>query len=172
MVAAGDKILATDVDDIEDYTINRPLVRLIAQSAQSLTDNTTTAITFGASSEDVDTHGYHDTASNTSRITPTIGVSAYWRITALAWISSNTTTSDFFVGIYKNGSIHTINRNKPDPGVSDAFSAQVTAIVLLNGTSDFVEMFINNDDTGGAARNTATGAGTACVLEAEFLRPA
>jgi hypothetical protein len=171
MVAAGDPVESADVTTIEDYTSGRPLVRLIAQSAQSITDNTNTAITFGASSEDIDTHGYHDTASNTSRITPTNGVAAYWRVTALAWMASNSTTTDLFVGIYKNGGIHTINRVKPDNTVSDAPSVQVTAIVALNGTTDYVEMYVNNDDSGGSARNTATGSGTNCVLEAEFLRP-
>ena len=169
MPASGDKIYAADVDDLGDYTIRRPLVRLIQQSAQSLTDNTATAITFGASSEDIDTHGFHDTATNNSRITPTIA--GYYLCTGILWLGGATTLAQMWSAIYKNGASVLINRCKPDLANTTAPSVQVSTIVSLNGSTDYVELYALQDDTGGAARNTTTGAANACTLEAIFLRP-
>src|SRR3982750_3036163 len=99
MVAAGDIVYASDVQTVKDYTTGRPLVRLIQQVAQSVTSQVTpaTAVTFGASSESIDTHGFHDTVTNNTRITPNIA--GYYRATGIVWLAGATTTQVMYAAI-------------------------------------------------------------------------
>jgi hypothetical protein len=79
MVAAGDPVESTNITTVEDYTIRKPLVRLIQSVVQSIPHDTDTAFTFTAGSEDIDTHGFHDETTNPSRITPS--VAGYYLLT-------------------------------------------------------------------------------------------
>jgi hypothetical protein len=169
MPAAGDTIFAIEIQDLINATIAKPLVKLRAgASAQSFADNVAAPVQFGASTEVVDTHNYHDTVTNNTRVTPT--KAGWYRCTGIVWIGAGTTTLQIYAGIYKNGAAENINRVKP-AATATACSADVEAVVSLNGSGDYVELYGFQDDSGGTARTVTTGAGTACVLEVEFLRP-
>ncbi len=167
---AGGIIQIGDYNTLANYTIYRPLVKLVAQSAQNLNSATLTAILFGAGSEDIDTHGFHDPVSNTSRITP--NVPGYYRFSGTLWLSGAVTLQHFYAGVSKNGTLQNpINRVKPNTATTAAQSAQTGLILPMNGSTDYVELIGNQTDSGAAVRATTTGAGTVCVFEAEFLRP-
>jgi hypothetical protein len=165
-VAAGATIDATDITNLQAYTTGKPLVRLVAQSAQSLADNVATAITFGASSEDIDTHGFHDTTTNPSRITP--NVAGYYRAVAAAVFEAQTTAVVSQTYVRKNGSTNMAAAGRTAPG-TQAFSLMASVIVSCNGTTDYVEMVMQQDSAG--ADNTNASVFLSSTFELEFLRP-
>lgn len=168
-MAAGDPIKATDDDTVVQSSSAKPLVRLIQQIAQSLASGTITALTFGAGSEDIDTDGYHDTATNPSRVTPL--VAGYYRLTAgINFVASGTTTGIQALTA-KNGVAQSPSqRHRPNVTVIVA-GAQSTSIASANGTTDYFEALGWQLDSGAAARLTNIGSGASSTLEVEFLRP-
>src|SRR4051812_6538784 len=129
MVAAGDPVESADITTITDYTTGKPLVRLTQQAAQSIA-TTNTAITFGASSEDIDTHGFHDTVTNNTRVTPT--VAGYYRISA-TYISAATVAPFLAVTIGKNGTVVQPRTQVYHAVTSAVKSVNTSAIQTANG---------------------------------------
>lgn len=165
MPAAGAPVSSSDGTTVEDYTIRKPLVRLIQQAAQSIA-TTNTAITFGAGSEDIDTHGFHDEVTNNTRVTPTIA--GYYRCTGV-YLSSATTAPALRATIGKNGGVVQPAFPIYHAVASSAIKGAATqAIVACNGSTDYIEFFAVNS-TGGV--NTQASGGFNSVLEVEFLRP-
>jgi hypothetical protein len=171
-VFAGNRIFASDINAIINATTAKPMVRLVQQSAQSLSSDTDTAITFGASSEDWDTHGFHDTSTNTSRITPT--VAGYYRLTGAVWLAADTDVISYYSMIGKNGSVvgPRIRTSLPSTATaSTTRSIQVVAVQTANGSSDYFELFGRQLQAAAAALNTNAAASAASVFECEYLRP-
>lgn len=168
MVAAGDEINAADLTSLEDYTIRKPLVRLVQQAAQSMTSSTAAAITFGSGSEEVDTHGFHDTTTNPSRITPTIA--GWYRLTGTFNIVSGTSVTQL-VGVFRrNGTtVAPLVPLRPDAASNAAQGIQITATVSVNGSSDYLEFWASQNSSG--AINTNVTVGQQCVFECSFERP-
>lgn len=161
-MAAGDKTFWSDVAN----AINPPIVRLVQQAAQAVVTATTTAVTFGVGSEDEDTHNFHDTAVNPSRVTPTVA-GKYLCTATVAWASNTVTQSYTAVG--KNGAIvQPLVRHKP-AATAAAHSVQATAIVSINGTGDYVEALGNHN--AGVNLNTQVGGGINSTFEVIYLRP-
>ena len=73
---------------------------LFKSASQSISNNTFTAITFN--SEDYDTDSFHDTSTNTSRITIPSGKGGKYLITGVIIFQDNA-TNDRTVYLYKNG---------------------------------------------------------------------
>lgn len=170
MVAvAGGIVQSIDITTLQAYTSARPLVRLIQQASQTLSHGINTALTFGASSEDIDTHGYHDTSTNNSRIVPLLA--GYYRATGTVSMAASTTLTVLGAFIGKNGSsVQPLVRTKP-AGTSTTTSTTVTAIVQLNGSTDYVELYGNQSSTGSVSLATQASGGVNSVFELEFLRP-
>lgn len=168
---SGKRAYAADVQAIQNSSSNKPLLRLVQQVAQTLASDTDTAVTFGAGSEEIETVGWHDVASNTTRITPT--VAGYLRLYGTIWLAADTDITNFHASIGKNGSI--IHRNRlvfPSTATgSSTRSLQVTCMQACNGTTDYFELFARQLQATPATLNTLTGTGIASVLEAEYLRP-
>lgn len=166
---AGDPIRATDVSTFAQYTTTKPLVKLVQQAAQSCTSGTTTAVTFAAGSEEIDTNNFHDTTTNNTRITPT--VAGYYSFEGSAWFAAATTTTSVHVLIAKNGTnVDPSNRAKP-ANANQTSSSHTTTLLSINGTGDFVELKVVQVDSGAAARNTEISTGQHCTLIARFERP-
>lgn len=68
---AGEVVTAahfnTNIRDVFNFLLARPILKARQTAAQSIANNTHTALTFGA--ETVDSSGMHSTSSNTSRAT-------------------------------------------------------------------------------------------------------
>lgn len=172
--------LADDVDPPDDIKkladsvepfVSVPLVRLILPANQSIPTGVDTAVAFGASSEIVDTHGFHSTTTNTSRITPSRA--GWYRCTGNpAWTANTTGQRVHFFG--KNGAgrapalrwhFALVNQTTVLPSV--------TALISCNGTSDYIEFFVNQA-SGGALNLLGNGneADTFnTIVEVEYVRP-
>lgn len=162
--------LDADVDAIAGNTSGRPLVRLVQQVAQSLPHNTDTEILFASGSEEIDTHNFHSTASNTSRITPT--KAGHYRFTGTVIIPANTTLILLVATIAKNGTpVAPRVRQKASTNSNSAGSTQVSAIQACNGSGDYFELLGLQQNTGSTALNTSAGLSFSSVFEAEYLRP-
>jgi hypothetical protein len=164
MVSPGAITYADDVNDIADATTGKPLVRLVQAVAQSIPDNSFTALTF--TTEEIDTHGFHDTGSNTQRITPT--VAGYYRFSGTYFSATITTPVLMAVKLRKNGTTD-IAPGARGPGSASNPSMACTAIASCNGTTDYVEVMALQDSAG--ATNTVVASHATSVFECEFLRP-
>lgn len=164
MVSPGAKTYADDINDVIDATTDKPLVRMVQTVAQSIPDNTQTALTF--TTEEIDTHGFHDTGSNTSRITPT--VAGYYRFTGTYMSGVPTTLVSIDCSLRKNGGTAAAPGNRGQAGAI-AQSQSSTAIFTCNGTTDYVEVVALQDSSG--AVNTNVSSRFSSVFECEFLRP-
>lgn len=155
-----------------------PIGRLVAQAAQTLADNTQVALTFGTSSEVYDTHNFHSESTNNSRVTPT--VAGYYRVYGTVFMTSlaNGTTLD--LNVRTNGA----NNLAPGPrlggaaghsvaggafSTAQAWSISVTALVSMNGSTDYFELMARQNSD--ASDDTNASSQFSSVLEWEFIRP-
>ena len=153
----------TDFSGISASGSTKPIGRLVASGTQALADNTDVAITFSV--EDFDTHGFHSTSSNTSRVTPT--VSGYYRFWGTVYFASQTTPVVSEARLRKNGSSNLAPAWRAVPSTV-AFSASFTLQIDMNGTSDYIEMIGKQDSAG--ANNTNQSFQFSSVLEWERIR--
>lgn len=170
--AVGQRLTASLLQTLADGTVNKGVTRLIQQATQSLNDNTDTAITFGAGSEDVDTGNWHDEVTNNTRITPS--QAGYCTFRAVFYIAAAADYVNLQVYIKKNGAtiLPASSRQGPNATSSSRSIQIVIGPILMNGSTDFVEVFGNQDNTASAARSTTSSGGTAsCLFEAIFERP-
>lgn len=162
-MAAGDEIVWADISAISDLTVTRPIVRLVQTVAQSIPDNTITAITF--TTEDIDTHGIHDTGSNTARITP--NVAGYYEFRGTYFTGIPTTLVAIDCSIRKNGTTSFAPGERGNAG-GIAQSQSTKAIVSMNGTTDYCELMALQDSSG--AVNTNVSSRFSSVFECIFIR--
>lgn len=107
---------------------------------QTLSNGTTTAITFAAT-DYIDTDAYHDPATNNSRITIPTGKGGKYLITAMAWVAAGS-TGLYRVIIRLNGSSVLTTRGPIGNGsTSNAAPAMTTIYTLTAG--DYIEFFLN-----------------------------
>lgn len=162
-VGAGGIIYASDINRALRGGPERPLVILRNTVTQSVANNSVaTALTWDTEVED--THGWHSTTSNTSRITPT--VAGWIEVIAFIHFAGNTTG--------RRAAVLKLNAGSPNYGEIKAatsasgVSSSVTRQYEVNGTTDYVEVF-GFQDSGGAL-NTADTTNT--YVAARWLRDA
>ena len=144
-VAAGDIILASTINDIIQYGLNRALVRLTQTAVQSIADNTQVALTF-TGTEDIDPYGFHDTVTNTSRLTPTIA--GTYLFFGSYYTDSVTTGVSIDCSIRKNAATTTPTGNRAPLPSTFVMSQDATAIFEMNGSTDYVELMALQDSSG------------------------
>lgn len=118
-----------------------PSFRATTATAQSLTQNTYVKIQYGT--ETFDTGSYYDNATN-YRFLPL--VAGKYQVNAR--IASNTTKAESLrLAIYKNGSIYSeITVVHTGAGADDDFCLNITDIVDMNGSTDYIEIFVRSSD--------------------------
>jgi hypothetical protein len=99
---------------------------------------------------------WHSTVTNTDRITPT--VAGFYKITAAGQYGANANGSRIIV-VNKNGTAVARFNN----GGTQSANAQISTIMLLNGSTDYVTVLYNQD-----SGSTLSLAGQVGV---EFIRP-
>lgn len=169
--AVGQRLTAALMQSLADYTINRPLVRLIQAAAQSINNNTHTSLTFGTGSTVIDTHGFHSESSNTSRVTPT--VAGWYAVTGGYSTSGRTDYTSLQASIRLNGS-NLASDSKSGPNATSTNREVVVGPVMVqvNGTTDYLEIAGLQANGASAAANTNVSGSSASSLQVEFLRPA
>jgi hypothetical protein len=168
-IGGGEKILSPDILALQASSSTKGLVRLIASAVQSIPHNTNTALSF-TGAESIDTNGWHNPASNDSRITP--DKAGYFLITGTAAMSGRTDYGTISVWIRKNGAtnIAPAVRINP-PAISQITGTQVSTRFDANGTTDYFEVVVLHTNTAAVAVNTNNSAQFSCAFEVEYLRP-
>jgi hypothetical protein len=127
-----------------------PAFSAYASATQSLSNSTLTKIQFNT--EEFDTANCYDNATN-YRFTP--NVEGYYQITMASAIGSTATgvaNTQLVCGIYKNGSSFKFGGSTLLNNTYDMIAA-VSALIYLNGSTDYVEGYFRQ--ISGGALNTA-----------------
>jgi len=123
---------------------NMPAFSAYASNSQTgFTNGTFTKVQLAT--EVFDTNSNFDNATN-YRFTPT--VAGYYSISAIASLSTLANTGGTNACIYKNGTLYIQGSTV---GTSNMYpTASVSAIIYLNGSTDYIELYVFNG-TGGSA---------------------
>jgi len=135
-----------------------PAFRASASGAQTLSSTTFTKINFAT--EIFDTNSNYDTSL--SRFTPT--VAGYYYIYGMVRFAATTASKVLVARIYKNGSYYSAYEGVT--GTSDS-STQTSALVYLNGSTDYVE-FYSYQNSGGNL-NTGSYNNATVVFEGHLV---
>lgn len=159
MVSAGRRTNSSDVNAIIAGTIEKPLCILRKATVTNVANN---GQVLSWDIEDRDTHGFHDTGTNPSRVTP--NVAGWYRITATVHWASNA-TGRRAVAINFNGGSARYGQIIPGSSAGN-LGVTETRTLLANGTTDYFEVFAYQNS--GASLDTADIVGT--VFEVVFER--
>jgi hypothetical protein len=158
-----------DVQTVADKVFTPPYVKLVQQSAQSLSTGSAAALTFGTGSTVYDTHGFHSESVNNTRITPSIpGI--YRAVIIVSMTTPSSAFSQLLAVLRKN----TVNIDssvpvRPDAASISGCAALTVTDVDVNGTTDYLEAF--GQQNGPSTANTQTTAGFRSLFELKWLRP-
>ena len=131
---------------------NTPAFEATLSSDQTVANNTFVKAAIGT--EVFDTDGCYDTS--TYRFTPTVGGKYF----IYASIACETDSSQFQVSnvaIYKNGSIYAKRIVDPRANPGLLFSIDISSTLDMNGSSDYVEIYLKIYKTGGTNIKASSG---------------
>lgn len=168
-VAAGAPIAASTINDLIRYGPNKPAGRIRQGTAQTgIASGANTAVTFAAADE-IDTHSFHDTVTNNTRVTPT--VAGLYRVHGGVSISGQTDYTQVQGMIGKNGAGFFAPCHRINPGTSSqTLVLPVSAMVQCNGSTDYFELYFSATRSGAGNVATAVSSQFACALEWELIR--
>jgi hypothetical protein len=142
--------------------VNGPAFAATPTTGQSVSASTWTKVVYGT--EAFDTNSNYDTSL--SRFTPT--VAGYYQISGTIYISAGVLGA--IAAVYKNGSISLIGTDirSVSTGYTTVYGSQVTDLVYMNGSTDYVEIY-----TFMSAATLASGAtGLTCKFSGFLARSA
>jgi hypothetical protein len=116
--------------------------------------------------EEFDTANAFDSTTN-YRFQP--AVAGYYMLTAHIGASASTAGTVFVPYIYKNGSAYKVGQSYIPPSGSSSMNGSITALVYLNGTTDYVELWGNNT---GSGTNTFSGGASTTWFQGAMVRAA
>lgn len=153
---------------VQPKSFFKPVGRCVADSAQSIPDTTATAVLFGA--EDFDSHNFHSTSSNTSRITPNIA--GYYRIRGTALFGTRSDYNSVNCWIRKNGSSNLASAYRGGySGVSGVQTGVAEVIQEANGTTDYFELVVQQDNVANVSVALNQSSQFSSSLEWEYVGP-
>lgn len=125
----------------------------VYRATVGVTDASSTAITFSGVDE-LDPLAWHDPGGGTpTRITPTIA-GWYQPIAIARLVSATTTVARIATWIRKNGSdASMVLDTNPTTGSVAKAAGGAFNWIQLNGSTDYLEMMVFQDDTGSATNN-------------------
>lgn len=150
---------------ISELMLNPPAGRLVQAVAQSMPDNTLTAITF--TTEEYDTDGFHSTSVNTARITPT--VAGIYQFHGAYYTLAQTTGVATDCSFRLNGTTQIPSGDRGLEG-NLTHSKSAHCQIEMNGTTDYVELMGLQDSSG--AVNSAVSLRFTSFVEWLWIRPA
>jgi hypothetical protein len=151
--------------DSLNVLFDKPIGRLVQATAQSLADATRVAVTFGTGSTVFDTHSFHSESTNNTRITPT--KAGYYRFSGTGFWAAQTTPVATDVSFRTNGTTAVPSAWRGSGGTA-AGSGFTQIELLMNGSTDYVELTINQDSSG--AVNSNVSINFTSTVEWEFIR--
>ncbi len=163
--AAAQVVTEADILELQSSSNERPVGRIVAQSAQLLTDNTAQAMAFGSGSNSIDTHGFHSETVNTSRITPDVpGIYRFYGTFVMGSVAI------VFVEAWfrKNGIDVAPSDRQNQFSTTAVRSCNISVMLEMNGTTDYVEFVVIQDSAGN--NNSSVSGRNTSVVEWEKLR--
>lgn len=142
-----------------------PAFSAYASATQTVTLNTATKVAIDT--EEFDTNNNFDTTTN--RFTPT--VAGYYQVNGILRGSVATTFTVCNVTIYKNGAGYKSTNISGTLGAASANTIPVSAIIYMNGTTDYLELWGSINGTG-AATFVATSSVACSSFSAVLVRGA
>lgn len=128
--------------------VNGPAFRAYVATGQAITSGSQQKVTFGT--ENFDT----DSCFASSRFTPNL--EGYYQLNAVVRIDGPSSTGEYLIIIYKNGSEYARGTNGQGTEVASSFySMSISDIAYANGTTDYFEIYIQQ--TSGSNKNTTAG---------------
>lgn len=148
--------VVNNVNDLDarvtGLSLTRPYVHVYQSSTgtQTIANTTATAITFNAEVIDNPSGtGFHSTVSNISRIVPTVA-GRYFLMGGVCFPAAG--TGSFNAQFRKNGAVVLGAATYQDKELYTsgfvALSAQCSATLVANGTTDYFELFTNQNSGG------------------------
>ena len=139
------------------FLLNPPMVKVRQTTLQAIANNTWTALTF--QTEDVDTHGFHSTSTNPSRLKPTVP-GWYTGYGGVSFASNASTTTRRLMRFAKNGTTFYDRSDSlaPSPAANLVVKGVAFGPLYFNGTTDYLEVQAYQDS--GGSINTDVGAGS------------
>ena len=138
----------------------QPAFSAYASVSTSLTNGTNTKITFGT--KEFDTANAFDATTN-FRFTPL--VAGYYQVNGAVMLVA--TSTQLSASIFKNGASY---KQGQFSGSASAGNSIVSALVFLNGTTDYIELYAVQ--TSGATQTTSTAGLNQTYFQAILLRAA
>ena len=125
-----------------------PLCQVSMSATQSIPDSTNTTILFDT--EDLDASGWHSTASNTGRVTPS--TAGWYRATFTMTWGSDTDYTRTSVFVLKNGTAvsPTTGDTRGSGGTIPTVSG-ATTLIQMNGSTDYLELRAFQQNTSAGA---------------------
>lgn len=160
----GDELNA-DLDLIDARCAKVAFSAYLNSATQSIPDSTNTKVTLNA--EEFDIGGYFDSTTN-SRFQP--GVAGYYSFSGRVDFANFTATGAFILPfLYKNGSIAKRGSGMTNVSGTNGWHPTVDALIHLNGSTDYVELFVFQSN--GGAVNARGGDATQTYLTGALLFP-
>lgn len=166
----GQRLTADALQVLADDSPNAPICKLIQQTSQTgLTSASDTVLTFGASSEEIDTAGFHDETTNNSRVTP--NKAGYYGLTVVGAFAFSTTITAAHCFFRKNGSVVERSCNVKPNGTNNinTSAGMLYTVLTANGSTDYFEAGVNFTGTANQSTNAASGSQSRFLVQ--FLRP-
>jgi hypothetical protein len=138
-----------------------PAFSAYASSGQSISNTTFTKLQF--QTEEFDTNSCYDNSTN-YRFTPT--VAGYYQVNGA--VGFNFSSNNIGLHIYKNGSRY---RDMVVICNSNGVSPSISSLVYLNGSTDYVEMYVYQS-SGGSATTINTNTTYGVTFSASMVRGA
>lgn len=145
--------------------------KLYNDGTQSISNNSATAILFGA--EEYDTDAYHSTGSNTSRITIPSGLDGIYRVSYKIAIPSSNTTGNRIAFVRKNGGtdannvIGSATFTAPSSTAGQQWGLSFTVDLVA---TDYLELFFYQDSGGSINTGSAVSSrANVNIFEAQLL---
>lgn len=149
--------------------INKPLVRLVANATQTLASGSNVMIQYGTGSTSIDTDNFHNEALLNTRITPT--VPGYYEARVTLAVAARSDYNFIETGVMRNGSA-VAPHNRVGPNTNSSFrSVTASALVSMNGTTDYVEQRGSQANTAAVSVSTNQSSQYSSVFELEYKRP-
>ena len=164
--AAGDEITASRLNEqLRDNMLElraAPTCRVRRATAQTITSQAEPMTGISFTSEDFDVRGWHSTSTNPTRVTPDVA-GLYLVATTIEFMPNATGARSVRIGV--NGlaipqGLSQVTHQAVVTGVPTNVST--TAVVVLNGTTDFIEVGVSQ--TSGADLNTGEYNGCWCSV--------
>lgn len=155
-----------------------PLTYLVQQATQTMANNATNPIEFATGATVIDSHNFHNEASNNTRVTPT--VAGYYHVQGKVAFGARSDHSIVDAFLRKNGSTTIlgssgrINYSRFTGATNSTASTNPVvfceSIVYFNGSTDYIEMLGVQTNVAAGSSSTGVTGQFASTLKVEFIR--